>query len=70
MWVITRSINEYNQDGDYFEMVFDHKPTIDELNSLGYDGVHLVLGGCRKNCEDTYYYLTKILSGEKYKPYP
>ena len=27
MWVITFTVNEYNQEGDYFDMVFDHKPT-------------------------------------------
>lgn len=31
MWVITRAVNEYDQDGDYFECVFQSKPTLEQL---------------------------------------
>lgn len=66
MWVITRSVNDYNQYGDYFERVFDHKPTKEELDSLGYDGEHLLNGGGRKDFEGVWFWLTEIKSGEEY----
>lgn len=53
MWVLTSKINDYNQYGEYFECAFDSKPSIEELDKLGYDGKHLVEnGGGRKNSED------------------
>lgn len=36
MWVITFAVNEYNQEGDYFDRVFDHKPTKEELDICCY----------------------------------
>jgi len=66
MWVITFAVNEYNQEGDYFEMVFDHKPTKEELDKLGYDGEHLLKGGGRKGNEYLWYYLSKMKSGQQY----
>lgn len=66
MWVITYRINEYNQEGDYLDIIFDHKPTKEELDKLGYDGEHLLKGGGRKNNEYIWYYLTELESGKKY----
>ncbi len=69
MWVITRAINEYDQDGEYFEMVFDHKPTPEELMYKGYSlpiALHLMNGGGRQSVEEVWYYLTEIGSGEQY----
>jgi len=68
MWVITFAINAYEQDGDYLERVFDHKPTNKELEELGYDGEHLLKGGGRKNFEHKWYFLTELKSGEMYRP--
>lgn len=34
VWVLTREINEYNQEGEYFEAVFMKKPTVEQL--VGY----------------------------------
>ena len=31
VWVLTREINDYNQEGAYFEAVFAQKPTAAEL---------------------------------------
>ena len=31
LWVLTRSVNDYNQHGDYFVAAWAHKPTEDEL---------------------------------------
>lgn len=31
VWVLTREICEYEQDGEYFEAVFENKPTLAEL---------------------------------------
>lgn len=66
MWVITYGINEYNQEGEYLDRVFDKRPTKEELDNLGYDGEHLLNGGGRKDQEFTWYYLTSISSGQKY----
>lgn len=67
MWVITRSENEYNQEGDYLERVFSSKPTKEKLDSLGYDGEHLLKGGGRKGSEYTWYHLVELNSGELYE---
>ena len=67
LWVITFAVNAYEQAGDYFERVFASKPSIDDLNSLGYDGEHLINGGGRYGGERYWYYLTEIKSGEQYK---
>jgi len=32
VWVLTREINKYNQEGEYFEKVFFEKPTSKELS--------------------------------------
>ena len=36
VWVVTREINEYNQDGEYFFGVFLAPPSVDELRRLFY----------------------------------
>ena len=69
MWVITRAINQYDQDGDYFECVFENKPTIEQL--VKYFGnkklaIHVLKGGGRQNLEQSWYFLTEIKSGEQY----
>lgn len=71
MWVITKAYNEYDQFGDYLDMVFDHKPTIDELVEIwGCDEEYaewlLTTGGGRKKIENCWYYLTELKNGEEY----
>ena len=70
MWVITRAINAYEQEGDYFECVFERKPTIEQLVKFFNDdeelATHVLNGGGRRDFEHTWYFLTEIKSGEKY----
>ena len=66
MWVITFAVNAYDQEGDYLDRVFGHKPTKEELDKLGYDGEHLLKGGGRKSFEHQWYYLTELKSGQQY----
>jgi len=83
-FVITRGINEYDQDGEYFHAVFITKPTREELRLLFYGKkhariigpsneekfiTHLLNGGGRQEYENEWYYLTEIKSGELYKHY-
>ena len=69
MWVITRSVNQYDQYGDYFECVFDHKPFLRELiRFFGNKELakHVLAGGGRISDEGTWYFLTEMKSGEQY----
>ena len=34
VWVLTETVNDYNQYGDYFVAVFKEKPTLEELMSF------------------------------------
>lgn len=47
-------------------MVFDHKPTKEELDKLGYDGEPLLKGGGRKGSEYLWHYLVEMKSGQQY----
>ena len=72
MWVITRAINDYNQDGDYLMAVFYEKPNEEQLKRvLKNDDTHflghMLEGGGRISLEHEWYYLTEIKSGEIYK---
>lgn len=72
MWVITRAINEYEQDGDYFVCVFDKKPNIEQvvktLNCYEeYAKFLLETGGGRRDIEYTWYYLVEMKNGEIYQ---
>jgi hypothetical protein len=70
MWVITRAINAYEQEGDYFECVFEKKPTIEQLIEFFCDkelATHVLNGGGRRDdFEHTWYFLTEMKSNEKY----
>lgn len=68
VWVITREINMYDQDGAYFEKVFISKPTLDQLEDFFCQwkpevrrakAEHLLAGGGRIGYEDTWYYLNE-----------
>jgi len=37
MWIITREINEYRQDGEYFFAAYSRQPTLTQLALLFYD---------------------------------
>lgn len=47
VWVLTREVNEYNQEGEYFVAVFPKKPTAQQLieNLVPEEDVDHVLNG-------------------------
>ena len=61
IWVLTREINQYNQDGEYYVTYFINKPTIQELAKyLGIYGEyakHILEVGGRLDIENEWYYL-------------
>ena len=75
-WVLTREINEYDQDGEYFVAVFISKPSIlDIAKTLEWKGVktigdlntvdkkfidHILAGGGRRDIEDEWYHLREV----------
>jgi hypothetical protein len=75
-WVLTREINEYDQDGEYFVAVFRSKPSIlDIVKTLGWNGVktigdinpveknfieHILAGGGRRANEHEWYHLRQV----------
>lgn len=76
VWVLTRGVNDYNQDGDYFEAVWLKKPTIKQLTDYFYENgakaqaidvmaalafvMHVEAGGGRRGSEDIWYHLTEV----------
>ena len=70
MWVVTRAINQYDQDGHYFVCAFENKPTFQYLKkALQLNDVttgKLTEGGGRQGIEDEWFFLTEIKSGEIY----
>lgn len=68
MWILTRAINDYNQDGDYFVAGWTNKPTAEQLAPLlSTNSVeHVLSGGGREKYEHCWYYLTEIQEGEEY----
>lgn len=71
MWVVTRAINQYDQDGDYLVCVFENKPTFEELKNVlkGESDVtigKLTRGGGRQDTEGEWYFLEELKSGELY----
>ena len=73
MWILTRTINEYNQDGEYFVSAFTNKPTFQELkNILFFESDDTIcrliaMGGGRKDIEPEWYYLFEFKEGTSYK---
>ena len=73
-WVLTREINEYDQEGAYFEAVFKEKPSIKQLaeHFTGRYGFpndvmqavafleHLRDGGGRRGVEHEWYNLEEV----------
>jgi len=71
MWILTREINEYNQDGEYFVCAFKEKPTFNDLKKTlkGLSDVtigKLTRGGGRQDFEGEWYYLSEVKDGELY----
>lgn len=60
VWILTREINEYDQDGEYFVNVFDHPPSAEELYLFGVPKgrlSHVQAGGGRKGYEEEWFFL-------------
>ena len=66
MFVITREINEYEQEGEYFEGVKSISWTLKELQDRFGDevGLHLSTGGGRQGTEHTWYNMYEVKDGE------
>ena len=82
VWVITSSINAYDQEGDYLEAVFLQKPTRKDLLIYYFGGSgenanytkqqhekvsHMLTGGGRKEWEDYWEHLSELEVGKEYK---
>lgn len=70
MWIVTREINEYDQDGAYFVAAFYQKPTVSQLTSLKgeliTDAVAQYMinhGGGRHGTEYEWFYLEEYGAG-------
>lgn len=66
VWVLTREINEYNQDGEYFVAVYKNKPSPEVLGEeIGYEPTSqyvvnlLENGGGRLSDEDDVWWWLK-----------
>lgn len=70
MYILTREINEYDQDGDYFVDVFPYKPTVEEIaeaikeKTVCMDArgilelcIHIQHGGGRRDTENEWFLL-------------
>lgn len=72
MWVVTREINQYDQDGHYLVCVFENKPNFQDLKKVLSDESDVTIGkltrgGGRQKYEDEWFYLTELKSGELYE---
>lgn len=59
IWVLTREINDYNQDGEYFVAAWNKKPTHEMLKEImGVQNAdHVLAGGGRIKWENEWFYL-------------
>jgi hypothetical protein len=66
IWVLTREINQYDQDGEYFVAAFNRKPAVDDLlSALGWSNLqesldcanHILAGGGRQGTEEEWFHL-------------
>ena len=74
VWILTRAINQYDQEGDYFISWFINKPTFEEFQKVIESECtlvfynHVMNGGGRISDEYEWYYLKEMNSGEIYEP--
>lgn len=62
VWILTSEVNDYDQFGEYFDAVFFHQPTRQELINAGvpFDKVeHILNGGGRVKHDRWWWYLRK-----------
>lgn len=60
VWILTREINEYHQDGEYFVAVFSEKPHHAALTENGVPQNrlrHVLNGGGRVGAENEWFFL-------------
>ena len=70
VWAVTRSINQYDQDGDYFVGFFYEKPTAAQLANLTGRSVGYweeSPNGGRHGTEDEWYHVVRINEGVAYE---
>lgn len=70
IWVVTRLINDYNQDGDYFVGFFYEKPTAAQLANLTGRSVEYweeSPNGGRHGTEYEWYLVVSMEEGESYE---
>ena len=70
MYVVTREINEYNQEGEYFVAAYRSKSSFGDLKVLlgGESDVtvgKLTRGGGRQALEDEWFNLDEVKDGEQ-----
>lgn len=71
MWIVTREINQYDQDGEYFVAAYYKKPGFQQLRKLLEDESDVTIGklasgGGRQNKEDEWFWLREVREGEYY----
>ena len=69
LWIVTREINQYDQDGEYFVSAFIKRPEFNDLVKLlpneDKELINRLLnGGGRDGVEDEWYSLRKVVIGE------
>jgi len=67
VWLLTRAINAYDQEGDYFVAVFSAKPSAVALQAHGVSASaveHVLRGGGREKFEEEWFRLEEILPGD------
>ena len=72
LWIVTRAINAYDQEGDYFVAAYIDKPDFHQLKKLLPKETDVTVGklarGGGKHCGDNeWYYLTEIEQGRYYQ---
>lgn len=71
VWVITNSVNAYDQYGDYLIAVFIEKPNIEQIIKLlkcnEIYALHILDQKGRFGTEDSWYHLSELKEGELYK---
>ena len=63
VWILTREINQYDQDGEYFVAVFGEKPHHTELTDKGVPQNrlrHVLNGGGRVLPEYEWFHLREV----------
>lgn len=66
LWVLTREINDHNQDGEYFVAAWRERPDHHQLHAAGvpFKIMNWVEnGGGRKKYEEEWFYLVEVVEG-------